>query len=137
MMGLRRLISQGIISTKVGAQTAATPTMNENYSTFQRRAPAPVLGPARHGRCQYRMCYPVAPPVQGVGILLPGLAPAAWRRCSRYCSHLAYIAGVTGPLIDADLLNLAEIEQSAVGIASIGTAGRFDSISFRALSWRI
>jgi uncharacterized membrane protein len=41
---------------------------------------------------------------------------------------VAFIAGVAGPLIGADLLHLKEIEQSAVGIASIGGAGTFDGI---------
>jgi len=36
--------------------------------------------------------------------------------------------GVAGPVIGADLLHLKEIEQSAVGIASIGGAGTFDGI---------
>jgi uncharacterized membrane protein len=40
---------------------------------------------------------------------------------------VSYIAGVAGPLIGADLLHL-EVEQSAVGMASIGGAGTFDGI---------
>ena len=40
---------------------------------------------------------------------------------------VAYIA-VAGPVIGADLLHLKEIEQSAVGMASIGGAGTFDGI---------
>ena len=48
---------------------------------------------------------------------------------------VAYVAGVAGPLIGADLLHLKmeEIEQSAVGMASIGGAGTFDGSSSRAL----
>ena len=41
---------------------------------------------------------------------------------------VAYVAGIAGPLIGADLLHLKEIEQSAVGVASIGGAGTFDGI---------
>ena len=41
---------------------------------------------------------------------------------------VAYIAGVAGPLIGADLLHLKKIEESAVGMASIGGAGTFDGI---------
>jgi uncharacterized membrane protein len=40
----------------------------------------------------------------------------------------AYIAGVAGPLIGVDLLHLKGIEQSTVGMASIGGAGTFDGI---------
>ena len=78
-------------------------------------------------------CYFSAQPVQGVGIVLLGLLPAAiaalmvllfapWE-----AAPVAYIA-VAGPVIGADLLHLKEIEQSAVGMASIGGAGTFDGI---------
>ena len=79
------------------------------------------------------VCYFVARPVQGVGILLPGLVPAAVAAVLALifapgdAAPVAYVAGVAGPLIGADLLHLREIEQSAVGIASIG-AGTFDGI---------
>jgi uncharacterized membrane protein len=48
-------------------------------------------------------------------------------RCGTVAS-LSYIAGVAGPLIGADLLHLKGIEQSTVGMASIGGAGTFDGI---------
>ena len=72
------------------------------------------------------VCYFVARPVQGVGILLPGLLPAAVAALLALlfapgdAAPVAYIAGVAGPLIGADLMHLREIEQSAVGLASIG-----------------
>jgi uncharacterized membrane protein len=80
------------------------------------------------------VCYFLARPVQGVGILLPGLVPAAVAAilalifAPSEAAPVAYVAGVAGPLIGADLLHLKEIEQSAVGIASIGGAGTFDGI---------
>jgi uncharacterized membrane protein len=80
------------------------------------------------------VCYFAARPVPGVGILLPGLLPAAVAAVLAllFASHdaapVAYIAGVAGPLIGADLMHLKEIEQSAVGMASIGGAGTFDGI---------
>ena len=40
---------------------------------------------------------------------------------------VAYVVG-RGPLIGANLLHLKEIEQSAVGVASIGGAGTFGGI---------
>ena len=73
--------------------------------------------------------------MQGVGILLPGLVPAAVAAIlalifapSAAAAPVAYVAGVAGPLIGADLLHLKEIEQSTVGMASIGGAGTFDGI---------
>ena len=79
-------------------------------------------------------CYFSAQPVQGVGIVLLGLLPAAIAAlmvllfAPGEAAPVAYIAGVAGPLIGADLLHLKEIEQSAVGMASIGGAGTFDGI---------
>ena len=53
----------------------------------------------------------VARPVQGVGILLPGLVPAAVAALLALLfalsdtTHVAYIVGVAGPLIGAELLH--------------------------------
>ena len=41
---------------------------------------------------------------------------------------LAFVAGVQGPLIGADMPHLRDIEKIATGIASIGGAGTFDGI---------
>jgi uncharacterized membrane protein len=76
-------------------------------------------------------CYFLARPVPGVGILLLGLVPAAVAAilalifAPSEAAPVAYIAGVAGPLIGADLLHLKDIERSAVGMASIGGAGTF------------
>ena len=40
----------------------------------------------------------------------------------------AFIAGVLGPLIGADLLHLRDIRTIATGMLSIGGAGTFDGI---------
>jgi uncharacterized membrane protein len=80
------------------------------------------------------VCYSIARPVPGVGILMPGLVPAAVAAILALllapgdAAPVAYVAGVAGPLIGADLLHLREIEESAVGVASIGGAGTFDGI---------
>ena len=86
------------------------------------------------GGINIAICYFLARPVQGLGILLPGLVPAAVAAILAILlapsnpAPVAYVAGVAGPLIGADLLHLKEIEQSATGIASIGGAGTFDGI---------
>jgi len=80
------------------------------------------------------VCYFLARPVKGVGILLPGLVPAlvaatvALLLRPDEAPPIAFVAGVAGPLIGADLLHLKEIEASATGVASIGGAGTFDGI---------
>jgi uncharacterized membrane protein len=78
------------------------------------------------GGTNVAVCYAIARPVQSVGILLPGLVPAAVAALLALllapgdATPVAYVAGVAGPLIGADLLHLREIEQSAVDMTSIG-----------------
>ena len=80
------------------------------------------------------VCYRLAQPVSGVGIALPGLVPAAVAAMSalwlapEQAPQAAFVAGVLGPLIGADLLHLRDIEALETGLASIGGAGTFDGI---------
>ena len=65
---------------------------------------------------------------------MPGLVPAiaaaalAFLLARDQAAPVAFIAGVAGPLIGADLFHLREIGRTATGIASIGGAGTFDGI---------
>lgn len=80
------------------------------------------------------VCYWMAQPVEGVGIAMPGLFPAIVASLSALflvpdqAPPVAFVAGVLGPLIGADLLHLRDIEKIAAGVASIGGAGTFDGI---------
>ncbi|MBS3732024.1 MAG: DUF1614 domain-containing protein [Desulfobacterales bacterium] len=80
------------------------------------------------------VCYRIAYPIQNVGIAMPALVPALVAAASAILLHpgmappIAFCAGVLGPLIGADLLNLKEIEKISTGAASIGGAGTFDGI---------
>jgi uncharacterized membrane protein len=80
------------------------------------------------------VCYSLARPTPGIGIVIPGLIPAlvaaslALLLAPNIAAPVAFIAGVAGPLLGADLLHLREIEKLAVGVASIGGAGTFDGI---------
>jgi len=80
------------------------------------------------------VCYRLARFVPRVGIALPGLVPAliaavlALALAPGQAPAVAYVAGVAGPLIGADLLHLKEIEKAATGMLSIGGAGTFDGI---------
>ena len=79
-------------------------------------------------------CYLVARPVAGVGIVMPSLvspfvaAIAALLLAPQQAAPVAFVAGVGGPLIGADLLHLKEIRATEAGMASIGGAGTFDGI---------
>ncbi len=80
------------------------------------------------------ICYRLARPVPNVGIVLPALAPAlAAAACGfmfmrEFAPPIAFTAGVLGPLLGADLLNLRRMMHSGAGTASIGGAGTFDGI---------
>ncbi|MFP4452522.1 MAG: DUF1614 domain-containing protein [Desulfobacterales bacterium] len=80
------------------------------------------------------VCYKLAQPVANIGIAMPPLVPAlAAAACAILFGHelapsIAFCAGVTGPLIGADLLHLKDIEKINTGVASIGGAGTFDGI---------
>lgn len=79
-------------------------------------------------------CYALARPIPGIGIALPAFLPgiisalAALLLANGDPAPVAFIAGVAGPLIGADLLHLKDVEDSPTGIASIGGAGTFDGI---------
>jgi len=83
------------------------------------------------------VCYRVAVPVAGVGIMMPGfLSPliavlGTWLMLSTDSPDrvpVAFVAGVSGPLIGADLLHLKDVSKISRGVLSIGGAGTFDGI---------
>jgi len=80
------------------------------------------------------MCYRMAQPIEGIGIAMPGLLPPLIAAMSALllvpdqAPPVAFVAGVLGPLIGADLLHLRDVSKISTGIASIGGAGTFDGI---------
>ncbi len=80
------------------------------------------------------VCYKLARPVQGVGITMPAFVPAivacglAWLLAPAYATPVAFVAGVAGPLVGADLMHVRQFERIGSGMVSIGGAGTFDGI---------
>ncbi len=80
------------------------------------------------------VCYRLAKPVEGIGIALPALVPPLLAALPSvllmpdFAPPIAFMAGVLGPLIGADLLHISEIKGLPTGMASIGGAGTFDGI---------
>jgi uncharacterized membrane protein len=76
----------------------------------------------------------VARPVKGVGIVTPAFIPpvaaavVALLLSPRSPEIAAYVAGVLGTLIGADLANLKAIPKLGAPVASIGGAGTFDGV---------
>jgi uncharacterized membrane protein len=80
------------------------------------------------------VCFRLAWPIPNVGVALPSLIPAlvsallALLLAPDQAPPVAFIAGVAGPLIGADLLHLRNIQDIPSGMLSIGGAGTFDGI---------
>jgi len=76
----------------------------------------------------------MARPVKGIGIAVSALlspimaAGIALLILPQNAAVLAYISGILGSLIVADLLNLKKIPRLGTPLASIGGAGTFDKI---------
>lgn len=76
----------------------------------------------------------IARPVKGVGIVTPAFVPPiaavvlAYALPSSSPRIVAYVAGVLGTLIGADLSNLHSIPKLGAPVASIGGAGTFDGV---------
>jgi uncharacterized membrane protein len=77
----------------------------------------------------------VARPVRGLGIATPALIPPLAAALTAYlfsssapAAVVAYVSGVLGTLIGADITNLHKIPKLGSRIASIGGAGTFDGI---------
>lgn len=86
------------------------------------------------------ICHSLARPVPGFGISIPVLIPPLSAAISAYvvtrmlelpihqAAGIAYVSGVLGVLIGADLLNLGRIRSLGAPMVSIGGAGTFDGI---------
>ena len=79
--------------------------------------------------------YYLSKPVKGVGIVIPAFIPPIIAAIAalvfsekEFAPPVAYISGVMGTLIGADLLRLHQIKRFGVSFLSIGGAGVFDGI---------
>lgn len=75
-----------------------------------------------------------ARPIRGLGIATPMLLPpvvaaiCGWALGGNHADVVAYVSGVIGTLIGADITNLRKISGLGAPVASIGGAGTFDGI---------
>ncbi|GBE02058.1 MAG TPA: DUF1614 domain-containing protein [Nitrospirae bacterium] len=78
--------------------------------------------------------YLLSKPVRGVGVIMPAFVPpliaalTALAISREYAPPIAYISGVLGTLIGADILRLHQIGRIETRFLSIGGAGVFDGI---------
>jgi uncharacterized membrane protein len=78
--------------------------------------------------------HAIARPVKGVGIVTPAFIPPIAAALLAYLLPsgaprvIAYVSGVLGTLIGADLSNLGSIPKLGAPVASIGGGGTFDGV---------
>lgn len=141
LLGLHRLLSPAVkhrtytvIAVNVGG--CLVPTALAGYQAARLALEAPSVLPAALGALAINvvLCYTVATPVPETGITMPPLVPAgAAAVCGllfapEWAPPIAFMAGVLGPVIGADVLHLDDIAEIGTGMASIGGAGTFDGI---------
>jgi len=131
---LQRMRQQTVIAVNVGG--CLIPVALAVYETAHLLANGwhPLPGLLLAVTINTIVCYRMAQPIEGIGIALPGLFPPLIAALSAllfapdHAPPVAFVAGVLGPLIGADLLHIRDISNVATGIASIGGAGTFDGI---------
>jgi uncharacterized membrane protein len=78
--------------------------------------------------------YLLSRPVKGIGIVMPAFVPPVIAALTaliisrEQAPQLAYISGVMGTLLGADLLRISQIRKLGAPFLSIGGAGVFDGI---------
>lgn len=123
-----------IIAVNVGG--CLIPVALAAYETFHLMAAGwqPLSGLLLAIFINTMLCYRMAQPIEGIGIAIPGLFPPLIAAISALllvpdqAPPVAFVAGVLGPLIGADLLHLRDVSKISTGVASIGGAGTFDGI---------
>lgn len=130
----QRVRTYMVIAVNVGG--CLIPVAIALYEIFRviSRGPQELLALVAITGLNIAVCYQIARPIPTLGIAMPALVPPlvaaipSFWLVPQFAPPVAFVAGVLGPLIGADLLHLREIERLQTGMASIGGAGTFDGI---------
>ncbi|MCA9122081.1 MAG: DUF1614 domain-containing protein [Planctomycetaceae bacterium] len=136
---VRRTKTETIIAVNLGGCVIPLALACFELLVVALNAPRALWAVAIASLANIAVCYRTARPIQGLGIAMPAVLPPAvsvgvtWLLLMNSDYDLvraptAFIAGVAGPLIGADLLHLRDISRISVGVLSIGGAGTFDGI---------
>jgi uncharacterized membrane protein len=125
-----------VVAVNVGG--AIVPVLISIYVLYQ--FPAVILAAIIGTAIVALIVHRSARPIRGLGIATPMLVPpivaalvayaldAALGVPQHHRDAIAFVSGVMGTLIGADLLNLDKIADLGAPVASIGGAGTFDGI---------
>lgn len=122
---MRRVRTETIVAVNVGG--CVIPVALAVYETARLASRMDALAAlVVAAGANIAVCYKLARPVEGVGILMPALVPAAVACAAALllapaaATPVAFVAGVAGPLVGADLLHLRDVGRIAAGMVSIG-----------------
>ena len=124
---------QAVTLVAVNAGGALIPTAVSIY-LLSRTAPATIFYSIVGVAIVGLITHAVARPVKGVGIVTPSFIPPIAAAMIAIILQpgsariIAYVAGVLGTLVGADLTNLHVIPKLGAPVASIGGAGTFDGV---------
>jgi uncharacterized membrane protein len=131
---LRRVYRETVIAVNVGGCVIPAALVVYELTRLATAGQGALPAAAAVVTVNVIVCYMTARPVPGVGIVMPGLLSAflaaglAILLAYGQAAPVAFVAGVVGPLVGADLLHLKDLSGKAVGTMSIGGAGTFDGI---------
>lgn len=136
---LRRVRRDTIVAVNLGGCCVPSAVALWELAYVLERGAWPVAAASIVAAVNVAVCYRVARPVHGVGIAMPALMSPLVAvivtslllmpgQHAPLRAPVAFIGGVLGPLIGADVLHLKEVSKISAGVVSIGGAGTFDGI---------
>jgi uncharacterized membrane protein len=134
----RRVQSRTIIAVNLGGCVIPVALAVMQVFRLARIGPEALLTAGLVSVLSIVVCWRTARPVEGIGIMMPGLIPplvsvlGTWillfDATPEQRAATAFVAGVSGPVIGADLFHFRDILRTPVAVMSIGGAGTFDGI---------
>lgn len=130
----KTVVQETMIAVNVGGCVVPCLVVFYELMRVTLAGPWPLLVAVLTTMLNSYVCYKVARPMPQVGIVMRPIIPALVAVVSAYIllpemtAPIAFIAGVLGPLIGADLMHLDDIVALETPMASIGGAGTFDGI---------
>lgn len=129
--------ARGATTLAVNVGGAIVPMLISIY--VLSRQPAAIIPSALGTLMVALVAHRWARPVRGLGIAIPMFIPpivaavAAWVLVALFGGYahldaIAYVGGVAGTLIGADIANLGKLRDLGAPVASIGGAGTFDGV---------
>ncbi len=129
--------ARGATTLAVNVGGAVVPVLISIY--VLARQPAAIVASALAALLVAGVVHRWARPVRGLGIAIPMFIPpivaavGAWLLAGLFGGYahidaIAYVGGVLGTLVGADLANLGKLRDLGAPVASIGGAGTFDGV---------